>query len=354
MRTDIDVLLRTLMIRKASDLHFQAGSRPVFRINGELFFSDIEPMSAREVEEYAYSILSKDQIAQFNKNNYIDFSYALPSVARFRVNIYRQQGNIGIAARLIPFEIPTIEELGLPSIVKDLVRKPNGLVLFTGPCGCGKTTSLAAIIEHINTNFKKHIITIEDPIEFVYHNASSMVNQREVGADTESFAMALKNALREDPNIILVGEMRDLDTISNAITAAETGHLVFATLHTADAAQTIDRIIDVFPAHQQTQIRIQLGAVLKGVIVQSLLRKVDGTGRVAAFEVLVMNEGAANLIKEGRTNQIYSFIQTGHKLGMQTFESSLVALCKSGVVSIEEAKTKVNDLQSFEQLLKHS
>ncbi|MBU0743977.1 MAG: type IV pilus twitching motility protein PilT, partial [Gammaproteobacteria bacterium] len=331
MRTDIDVLLRTLMIRKASDLHFQAGTRPVFRIDGELFFSDMEPMSANEVEEYAYSILSEEQKERFNKNNYIDFSYEVQSVARFRVNIYRQRGNVGIAARLIPFEIPTIEELGLPSVVRDLATKPNGLVLFTGPCGCGKTTSLAAITEYINTNFKKHIITIEDPVEFVHHNVSSMINQREVGSDTESFGMALKNALREDPNIILVGEMRDLDTISNAITAAETGHLVFATLHTSDAAQTIDRMIDVFPAHQQVQIRIQLGAVLKGVVVQSLLRKVDGSGRVAAFEVLVMDAGAANLIKEGRTNQIYSFIQTGRQLGMQTFESSLVDLCKKGI-----------------------
>ena len=351
MRTDIDILLRTLVIRKASDLHFQAGSSPVFRINGELFFSDIKPMTAQEVEEYAYSILSDVRKEQFNKNNYIDFSYIVPSIARFRVNIYRQQGNVGIAARVIPFEIPSIEDLGLPPVIKDLATKPNGLIIFAGPCGCGKTTSLAAIINYINTNFKKHIITIEDPIEFTHHNVSSMLNQREVGVDTESFAMALKNALREDPNIILVGEMRDLDTISNAMTAAETGHLVFATLHTSDAAQTIDRIVDVFPAHQQMQIRIQLGAVLKGIIVQSLLRKANGSGRVAAFEIMTMTSGAKSLIKDGKTNQIYSLLQTGRQHGMQTLESSLVELCKNGMVSVEEAKAKVNDLQAFEHLL---
>ncbi len=319
-----------------------------------MFFSDLKPLTAREVEEYAYSILSDDKIERFKRNNYIDFSYVVPSIARFRVNIYRQRGNIGIAARLIPFEIPSIEELGLPLIVKDLAAKPNGLVLFTGPCGSGKTTSLAAIIEYINTSFKKHIITIEDPIEFIHSNASSMLNQREVGTDTESFAMALKNALREAPNIILVGEMRDLDTISNAITAAETGHLVFATLHTPNAAQAVDRIIDVFPAHQQTQIRAQLSDVLRGIIVQSLLRKVDGTGRVAAFEIMTMNAGARSLIREGKTNQVYSLIQTGHQQGMQTLESSLAALYKSGVVSVEEAKTKANDVQTFEQLLRDS
>ena len=351
MRTDIDVLLRTLVIKKASDLHFQAGSSPVFRINGELFFSDIKPMSAKEVEEYAHSVLSKDQIAQFEKNGYIDFSYAVPSIARFRVNVYRQRGNVGIAARVIPFEIPAVEDLGLPSVVKDLAAKPNGLVLFTGPTGSGKTTSLAAIMGHINNSFKKHIITIEDPIEFVHQNESSMFNQREVGTDTESFALALKNALREDPNIILVGEMRDLDTISNAITAAETGHLVFATLHTSDAAQTVDRLVDVFPAHQQAQIRIQLSAVLKGIIVQTLLRKKDKSGRIAAFEILLMNKGTANLIKEGKTNQLYSSMQTGQQKGMQTLERSLAELCKKGVITAEEAKTKANDVEGFEQLL---
>ena len=353
MRADIDDLLRALVIRKASDLHFQAGSSPVFRVNGELVFSEVKPMTAVEVEEYAYSILSDERRAQFDKKNYIDFSYAIvPSDVRFRVNIYRQRGNVGIAARLIPYEIPSIEALGLPPVIKELVAKPNGLVLFTGPCGSGKTTSLAAIIEYINARFKKHIITIEDPIEFVYKNTCSMINQREVGADTESFAMALKNALREDPNIILVGEMRDLDTVSNAITAAETGHLVFATLHTSDAAQTIDRIIDVFPAHQQTQIRTQLGSILKGIVVQSLLRKADGSGRVAAFEVLLGNTGVGSLIRDSKTNQIYSFIETSHQQGMQTLESSLAALCKNGVVTVEEARVKANDVQTFDQLLK--
>jgi twitching motility protein PilT len=354
MRADIDVLLRTLVIKKASDLHFQAGSRPVFRVNGELFFSDIEPLTTSDVEEYAYSILNDEKKEEFKKNKYVDFSYTLPSVARFRVNIYRQQGNIGVAARLIPFEIPTMEELGLSPVVKELATKPNGLFLFTGPCGCGKTTSLAAVIGYLNANFNKHIITIEDPIEFTHKNNCSMINQREIGVDTESFAVALKNALREDPNIILVGEMRDLDTVANAITAAETGHLVFATLHTSSTVEAIDRIIDVFPPHQQSQVRTQLGSILRGVVAQVLLRRNDGSGRVAAFEVMVANAAVKNLIKEGKNSQIYSVIQTRQKDGMQTLESSLVSLCKQGIITVPEAKTKVTNPQDFEVLLEKS
>ena len=242
-----------------------------------------------------------------------------------------------------------MDDLGLPPVVKELAAKPHGLVLVTGPSGCGKSTTLAAIIGYINTQKKAHIITIEDPIEFIHENKLCVINQREVGTDTDSFAVALRDALREDPNVILVGEMRDLDTISNAITAAETGHLIFATLHTPDASQAVDRIIDVFPTHQQPQIRTQLASSLRGVIAQTLLRRKDGSGRIAAFEILVANSAVKNMIKEGKSNQIYSAIQTGRQEGMQLFEHSLKALYQNGVVSLEEAMSKSGDPRALEQ-----
>ena len=350
--TNIDILLRTLVIKKSSDLHFQADSPPIFRVNGELSFSDLSPLSSKDIEKYIYSIMTKEQREVFDKTHRFDFSYSVPGIARFRVNVYQQRGCVGAVMRCIPFEIPTMEELGLPPIVKELAAKPNGLILVTGPTGSGKSTTLAAIIGYINSTTKGHIITIEDPLEFIHQNKLCEINQREVGLDTDSFASALRDTLREDPNVILVGEMRDLDTISNAITAAETGHLVFATLHTNDAAQTVDRMIDVFPPHQQPQIRTQLASSLKAVIAQKLLRKKDGSGRIAAYEIMVANSAIKHLIKEGNTHQIYSSIQTGRQEGMQALEQSLKSLCQDGVISVEEAMYKANDIKALEQILK--
>jgi twitching motility protein PilT len=351
MATNIDILLRTLVVKKASDLHLQADSPPIFRVNGELAFSDLGVLSPKDIEKYIYSIMSQQQRDVFEKTRRFDFSYSVQGIGRFRVNAYRQRGFVGAVMRFIPFEIPAIDDLGLPPVVKELAKKPNGLVLVTGPTGSGKSTTLAAIIDHINTFLKGHIITIEDPIEFLHRNKLCEINQREVGEDTESFAAALKDALREDPNVILVGEMRDLDTISNAITAAETGHLVFATLHTNDAAQAVDRIVDVFPPHQQPQVRTQLSSTLRAVIAQTLLRKKDGSGRVAAFEVMLASTAIKSLIKDGKTSQIYTSIQTGRQEGMQLMEYALETLCKNGIVSREEAMSKANDPKSLERVL---
>ena len=353
MKTDIDTLLRSLVIKKASDLHLQAGSPPVFRIHGELTVTDLAALTSEEIEEmFVNSILDEEQQETFKRTHHIDLSYSVPGVSRFRVNIFKQRGNVGAVIRVIPFEIPTIDELGLPPVIKELAAKPHGLVLVTGPTGSGKSTTLAAIIDYINSIRKDHIITIEDPIEFHFANKNCLINQREVGKDTESFATALRDALREDPDVILVGELRDLETISNAVTAAETGHLVFATLHTNDASQTLDRLVDVFPPHQQEQIRTQLAATLQGVIAQTLLRKKDGSGRVAAFEILVVNTAIRNLIKTGKTHQIYSAIQTGQQEGMQLLTQALKELCQEGIVSKEEAISKITDAKEFEELLK--
>jgi twitching motility protein PilT len=350
--TNIDILLRTLVIKKSSDLHFQAGSPPIFRVNGELSFSDLTPLSSSDIEKYIYSIMTKQQRDEFSRSHRFDFSYSVPGIARFRVNVYQQRGCVGAVMRCIPFEIPTMEELGLPLVIKELAIKPNGLILVTGPTGSGKSSTLAAIIGYINNNIKGHIITIEDPLEFVHQNKLCEINQREVGIDTDSFSSALRDTLREDPNVILVGEMRDLETISNAITAAETGHLVFATLHTNDAVQTVDRMVDVFPSHQQPQIRTQLASTLRAVIAQQLLRKKDGSGRVAAFEVMIANSAIKHLIKEGHTNQISTAIQTGRQEGMQSLEQSLKKLCQDGIISAEEAMHKANDPKAFEMALK--
>ena len=351
-KTDINSLLKMLVEKDGSDLHLQVNSPPIFRIYGELVFSDMDKLSSSDMEEAVFSIMDKDQKELFLREKHIDLSYAIDGVGRFRVNVFRQRGYIGAVMRAIPIKIYSIDDLGLPPIVKDFASKPNGLVLVTGPTGSGKTTSLAAVIDYINSSRKGHIITIEDPIEFVHANKSCVVNQRELHFDTDSFSSALRDALREDPDVILVGEMRDLETVALAITAAETGHLVFATLHTNSAAQTIDRIIDIFPPHQQQQIRTQLAATLRGVVAQALLRKADGSGRVAAFEVMVGNAPIRALINDGKSHQIYNTIQIGRNDGMQTMDSSLSELVKKGTVTSEEASEKMFERSAFNAGLK--
>ena len=317
----VDVLLEVLE-RDASDLHLTAGSPPIIRVNGVLERLDYPRLSANDTRELIYSILSQDQRQRLENEWEIDFSYSVPARARFRVNAFFQRNSLGAAFRLIPINILKLEDLGLPKTLHDLTRKPRGFVVITGPTGSGKSTTLAAMIDEINETREEHIMTIEDPIEFLHRHKKCMVNQREVGADTKGFNRALKSVLRQDPDIILVGEMRDTETVATALTAAETGHLVFATLHTQDAPQTIDRIIDVFPPHQQEQIRVQLSTTLMGVCTQQLLPTRDGRGRVVACEILIPTPAVRNLIREGKTHQIYSAMQTGSSFGMQTMDAA--------------------------------
>jgi twitching motility protein PilT len=349
---DIDILLRTLVIKKASDLHIQVGTPPVFRVYGELLFSDLEPLTEKDVEKYMEFILTKEQRQHIEEKDQVDLSYSVPGIARFRVNIYKQRGSFSIAMRVIPFEIPTLEQLKMPEILKTLASKPHGLVLITGPTGSGKSTTLAAVIDYINSTRKAHIITIEEPLEFLHGNKMSLIDQREVGADTPNFSMALRDSLREDPDVILVGEMRDLETISNAITAAETGHLIFGTLHTNDAVQAVDRIIDVFPPHQQPQIRAQLASAIQGVVAQVLLRKKDNSGLLAATEVMTANSAVRNLIREAKTQQLYNVIQSGRQEGMHLLKDDLVRLHKEGIVEMDEIMSKIEDPRTIEPLLR--
>ncbi|MFC1514675.1 type IV pilus twitching motility protein PilT [Candidatus Omnitrophota bacterium] len=342
-KVNIDSLLRALVDNNGSDLHLQANNSPLFRIYGDLVSSGMDLLRPEDIEEFVFSIMNEPQRNNFLRTKHLDFSYALAGVGRFRANAFRQRGYVGAVLRAIPEEISSMEELGLPPVVKQLASRPNGLILITGPTGSGKTTSLAAIVDYINNTRRGHIITIEDPIEFVHSNKKCVINQRELHLDTESFSVALRDALREDPDVILVGEMRDLETIALAITAAETGHLVFATLHTNNAPQTVDRMIDVFPPHQQRQIRTQLAGTLRAVIAQTLLRKKDGLGRVAAFEVMVGNSAISSIINDGKSNQIYSAMQIGRNDGMQTMDAALKALVVKGVVAREEAFLKLVD-----------
>ena len=344
-------LLREVMGRGASDLYITVGVPPVAKIHGALTHLDYPVLTAADTDDLLRAVAPPEQQARFRQTGEADFAYALPGVCRFRVNAFRQRGASAIVLRGIPEQIPTLEQLGLPEALKALARKPRGLVLVTGPTGNGKSTTLAAMIDLINTERALHVITLEDPIEYVHMHKKSVINQREIHNDTASFASGLRAALREDPDVILVGEMRDPETIAIAITAAETGHLVFATLHTSDAAQTVDRIIDVFPPHQQPQIRVQLAMTLQGVVSQQLLPRRDGTGRVAAVEVLVATPAVRNLIREGKTHQIISAIQTGGKFGMQTMDAALCDLCRRGAISIEEAASRASDADSFMRMM---
>ena len=335
---NIDELLRFMVEKGASDLHLRVPGPPVLRIDGRLLPVDGHPgTTPAEIKKAFEHLTSESQRDRFYSDLELDMAYSVPGLARFRVNVFLQRGTISLAIRRIPFKVPSIDELGLPSICKTLALKPRGLVLITGRTGTGKSTTLAAMIEHLNKTETRNVITIEDPIEYLHRNEECIIAQRELGDDTRSFATALRHALRQDPDVILVGEMRDLDTIATAITAAETGHLVLSTLHTPNAPQSIDRIIDVFPPYQQQQIRLQLSLVLEGVLSQLLLPRSGGKGRTAAVEVMLGTDAIRNLIREGKTEQILTYMQTGSQFSMQTMDQALQDLVRSGTVTLAEA-----------------
>jgi twitching motility protein PilT len=352
MDFDLADLLLDVVARNASDLHITAGAHPTVRVRGRLTpLEDFPVLKPADTRELMYSILTNHQRQRLETDWQLDFAYSVPGKARFRVNAYFQRASVGAAFRLIPFGILGIDELGLPPAVHELTKKPRGFVLVTGPTGSGKSTSLAAMIDEINSTREQHIMTIEDPIEFLHGHKRCIVNQRELGFDAQSFGAALKGALRQDPDVILVGEMRDIETIRTALTAAETGHLVFATLHTQDAPQTIDRIIDVFPAEQQGQVRSQLGVSLEGVITQQLIPTADGSSRVAACEVLIATPAVRNLIREGKTHQVYSVMQTGTQHGMQTMDAALAQLVRAGKITRQAAEQRSSTPEELRRLL---
>ncbi|HEX2658658.1 MAG TPA: type IV pilus twitching motility protein PilT [Polyangia bacterium] len=345
-------LLKAMVDKGASDLHITIGSAPQLRIDGDLVPFRIPPFGPVETKQLCYSILTDEQKARFEEEQELDLSFGVKGVARFRGNIFMQKGAVAGVFRTIPFKIRSFEDLGLPPVIQELCNKPRGLVLVTGPTGSGKSTTLAAMIDKINTERHEHIVTMEDPIEFIHQHKNCVVNQREVGSDTKSFKRALKSVLRQDPDIVLVGEMRDLETIEAALTTAETGHLCFGTLHTNSAVQTINRVIDVFPPHQQSQIRAQLSFVLEGVVCQALLPKASGQGRVAALEVMIPNAAIRNLIREDKMHQIYSQMQIGQGTsGMQTLNQHLAQLYNARTITLEEAVGNSSDPNELQQLI---
>jgi twitching motility protein PilT len=333
----LDAFFKVMAEQGASDMHLSVGAPPILRLRGTLKKADYPPLTAEVLRPMLYEVLTEKQIETFERTHDLDFGYSSPGIARFRANFFMKSTGIAAAFRIIPFKVRTLDELGAPGVFKAMCEYRNGLVLVTGPTGSGKSTTLAAMIHHINAESAEHILTLEDPLEFIHEPLKSMVSQREVGSHTESFASALRAALREDPDVVLVGEMRDLETIQLAITAAETGHLVFGTLHTNSAPKTVDRIIDVFPADRQSQVRTMLAESLRGVIAQQLLLRADGKGRVAAYEVLVGTQAVRSLIREQKTFQIASIIGTSRKEGMQTLDQALLELVQKGTVSLEEA-----------------
>lgn len=338
MKQKVDAMLRAAFELKASDIHLTVGVPPIFRVNGDLKRYGQEVLSPTDTEQMAKAIVPEHMWPRFEKDGELDLSYSLSGVSRFRVNVFKQRGCISLAIRTIPTKIPTLEELQLPDVLKKLVTKPQGLILVTGPTGSGKSTTLAAMIDYMNKTMRKHIITLEDPIEYVHKHGGCIIDQREVGTDTNNFANGLRAALRQDPDVILVGEMRDLETIQTAITAAETGHLVFGTLHTSSAPATIDRIIDVFQPEQQTQIRIQLATVLVAIISQRLFSRAQKNGRIAATEILINNAAIANLIRNGKIHQIPSIMQTSRALGMHTLEANIKELVQQGFIAKESVE----------------
>lgn len=359
MSIEMQELLQMVADRAASDLHLKANQPPILRVAGRLIRTSLPELSAQEVLQLIASMLTSEQMETLQQDFELDCSYGIEGLGRFRVNLYKDKGNFAAALRAVAPRIPNLTELGLPDICKEIAQSPRGLVLITGPTGHGKSTTLASMIDWINDNRADHILTIEDPIEYVHHNKRSIVSQRELGNDTKSFSNALKAALREDPNVILVGELRDLDTIKLALTAAETGHLVFGTVHTSSAAQSIDRLIDVFPPEQQQQVRIMLSNSLVGIVSQTLLPRMQESaggsaitkGRVLALEILINTPAIANLIREAKTAQIYSAIQMGGSLGMQTLETSLANLVKQGVIGTSEALAKSSRPEDLQRLL---
>lgn len=352
MKFNLDELLRFAVDKGASDVHLTVGVPPIFRINGQLVkINDIERLMPSDTQEIVESIMSISTLQTYKEKGEVDFSYAVQGIGRFRVNIYNQRGSASMALRTVPLRVPTIEDLHLPDTLKKLCEHKRGLILVTGPTGSGKSTTLAAMIDYINKTRSAHVLTLEDPIEYLHRHDKSIVNQREIGLDSNTYANALRASLRQDPDVILIGEMRDLETISTAITAAETGHLVLSTLHTTGAVATVDRIVDVFPPNQQEQVRVQLAAVLQGVISQQLLKRVDSDGRIAALEVLLCNAAIRNHIREGKSHQIMSSIQTGRKMGMISMDAYLAELYKKGLITHEDALSFAIDREFLSRLL---
>lgn len=352
VKINLHQLLRAMIEKGASDMHITTGSPPLLRIDGQVVPLKLQPLSPVDTKQLCYSVLTEEQKIEFEKNKELDLSFGVKNLSRFRANVFMQRGAVSGAFRSIPFKILSFEELGLPPVIANLARRPRGLVLVTGPTGSGKSTTLASIIDKINSETRQHIMTIEDPIEYLHPHKKSVINQREVGADTNSFKVALKYVLRQDPDVVLVGEMRDLETIEAALTIAETGHLVFATLHTNSALQSINRIIDVFPPHQQAQVRAQLSFSLEGIISQLLLPRAGAPGRVLAQEVLVPNAAIRNLIREDKVHQIYSQMQMGQgEHGMQTMNQSLFSLYARRLISLEEAMGRSNDADELKMMI---
>ena len=352
MPINLRALLEEMIEKDASDLHLVAGERPKLRVDGDIISASTEEvMTPKDTLSLAYSVLTENQKKRFETENELDFSFGIQNLARFRGNCFKQRGCVSLVIRQIPFNVKTFEDLGLPPIVAKFAEKPRGLVLVTGPTGSGKSTTLAAMIDKINKELKGHIITVEDPIEFIHRHQNCIVNQREVGTDTNSFAAALKYALRQDPDVVLVGEMRDLETTSSALTIAETGHLAFATLHTNSAAESINRIIDIFPSHQQSQIRTQLAFVLEGVLTQTLLQKAEGRGRAMAAEIMVCTPAIRALIRDDKVHQIQSSMQAGKKFGMQTMNDALYQLYMGREVVKEECLRVSSDPNEFLRMI---
>ncbi|MCM8812586.1 MAG: type IV pilus twitching motility protein PilT [Candidatus Omnitrophica bacterium] len=344
---EMEQLLRLIVERGASDLHLTVGIPPQLRLSGQLVYTDGDALTPEAIQHLAYSLLTPQQISRFEQARELDFSCGIQDLSRFRVNLYYQRGSIAMAARVIPFRVPTMEDLRLPSIVKEFADKPTGLVLITGATGSGKSTTQAALIDYINKTRRAHIVSIEDPIEYLHRHNKCTINQRQLGSDTLSFQEALKHVFRQDPDIVVVGEMRDLETFQAALTLAETGHLIFGTLHTGSAVNSITRIVDVFPAHQQQQIRVQLSLVLLGVIVQQLIPHARGQGRCLAMEVMTVIPAIQNLIRENQVHQLYSLIQTGRKYGMNTMNQSLCDLVIGGEITFSEALKHTLDEQEL-------
>ncbi len=353
MPPTLNQLLKAMVDKGASDLHITSNSPPLLRLSGQLAPLKTEPLTPVDTKQMCYSILTDSQKLRFEEDQELDFSFHVKSLARFRGNLFMQRGAVGGAFRLIPFDVIPLHRLGMPATVQELADRPRGLVLVTGPTGSGKSTTLASMIDHINTSRRSHIVTVEDPIEFLHQHKSCLVNQREIGADTKSFKLALKYILRQDPDVVLVGEMRDLETIEAALTIAETGHLAFATLHTNGAIHSINRIIDVFPAHQQPQIRAVLSFVLEGVVSQTLLPRADGPGRALACEIMVPNSAIRNLIREDKIHQIYSQMQIGQaKYGMQTMNQALCQLYVNQQITFEDAMGRSTDTEELGTMIK--